>query len=391
MIGDPSYPPSPPTDPPRGRGPGAFLVLLLVGAIVGGIVGGGLAVVLVLGGVPAQVAPAAATLAPATPAPAPSGAASSSAADVAVGITQELGPSVVTVVNKLPSGREQSSGSGFVVDAQRGYVVTNNHVVQNVRDTAAGASFDVIFADNRKVAAKLVGRDPDTDVAVLNVGPQAVRALTLGSTDAAPIGATVIAIGSALGEFRNSVTVGVLSGKGRRLQSENDPNIFLEDLVQTDAAISPGNSGGPLILASTRQVIGMNTLVIRVQGSEGLGFAVSSDTVRQIADELIKNGRVERGRIGVVYSLLSPRQAQTLGLSASTSGALVSEVLSGSPAASAGLRPNDVITKVNDQALDEEHPLATVMLRYRPGDKVRLTVVRDGTERTLELTLGRPS
>ncbi len=363
-------------------------MFLLIGAIVGGIVGGGMAAILVLGGVPGAVSPAA-TSAPATLAPAPSAAGGASAADVAVTVAQDLAPSVVTVVNDLANGQPQSSGSGFLVDAQRGYIVTNNHVVANVRGSGVGASFDAIFPDGRKVKARLVGRDQDTDVAVLEVGPQSVKALVLGNSDAAPIGSTVVAIGSALGEFRNSVTVGVLSGKGRRLQSENDPNIFLEDLIQTDAAISPGNSGGPLILASTRQVIGMNTLVIRAAGSEGLGFAISSDTVRQIADELIKNGRVERGRIGIVYSLLSPNRALTLGLPQNTSGALITDVQPGSPAASAGLRPNDIVTKVNDQALDEEHPLATVMLHYRPGDKVRLTILRDGKEQTVEVTLGR--
>lgn len=363
----------------------------LAGALVGGIAGGGTAAVLISSGSGVPVVPAAASAPPATLAPAPAVQAGvpASATDV-VGVVQELAPSVVTVVNKIASGAAQSSGSGFIVDAQRGYVLTNNHVVANVRGTGVGASFDVIFPDSRKVSAQLVGRDPDTDVAVLQVGAQSVRALALGNSDAAPIGGTVIAIGSALGEFRNSVTVGVLSGKGRRLQSENDPNVFLEDLVQTDAAISPGNSGGPLILAGTKQVIGMNTLVIRAAGSEGLGFAVSSNTVRQIADELIKNGRVERGRIGIAYSLLTTRNAQALGLPPSTSGALVTDVVPGSAAAAAGVRPNDVVTKVNDQQIDEDHPLATIMLRYRPGDKVRLTLFRDGREQTVEVTLGRP-
>jgi len=366
------------------RGLGLFLLGALVGGIAGGLVAG------------VRSSPDGASLpvasAPATLPPAPSGATAPAAStgNAVVDVAAELSPSVVTVVNRLASGQPQSSGSGFLVDAQRGYILTNNHVVSNVRGTGAGASFDVIFPDSRKVAARLVGRDPDTDVAVLEVGAQSVKPLVLGNSDAAPIGSTLIAIGSALGEFRNSVTAGVLSGKGRRLQSENDPNIFLEDLIQTDAAISPGNSGGPLILASTKQVIGMNTLVIRAAGSEGLGFAVSSNTVRQIADELIKSGQVVRGRIGIAYQLLTTRNAQLLGLPSGASGAQVSEVVPGSAAAAAGIRPGDVITKVNDQLIDEEHPLATIMLRYRPGDKVRLTLIRAGEERTVELTLGRP-
>jgi 2-alkenal reductase len=368
------------------------LPIFLAGAIVGGIAGGTAATVI---GGPRSFEPLS-PLPPATLAPAPSvtsapaGTTQVTSAPV-VDVVQDLAPSVVTVVNKLASGQAQSSGSGFLVDAQRGYVLTNSHVVSNVRGTGAGASFDVIFSDDRKVSARLVGRDPDTDVAVLEVGAQSVKALALGNSDEAPIGGTVIAIGSALGDFRNSVTVGVLSGKGRRLQSENDPNIFLEDLVQTDAAISPGNSGGPLILAATRQVVGMNTLVIRVQGSEGLGFAVSSNTVRQIADELIKNGRVERGRIGIAYSQLSARQAASLGLPSNTTGVLISDVVPGSPAAAAGIKAGDVVVKVNDQQIDEEHPLLTIMLKYRPGDKVRLTILRDGRQQTVEVTLGRPT
>ena len=364
------------------------LAFFLLGAIVGGIAGG------LVGGVralPEGLTLPVASAAPGTLAPAASVSAPGPVAgNPVVDVVADLSNSVVTVVNKLASGQPQSSGSGFLVDSQHGYVLTNNHVVSNVRGTGTGAAFDVIFPDGRKVSAKLVGRDPDTDVAVLEVGAQNVKALSLGNSDDAPIGGTVIAIGSALGEFRNSVTAGVLSGKGRRLQSENDPNIFLEDLIQTDAAISPGNSGGPLILASTRQVIGMNTLVIRASGSEGLGFAVSSNTVRQIADEIIKNGQVVRGRIGIAYQLLTTRNAQLLGLPSGASGAQVSEVVPGSAAAAAGVRPGDVVTKVNDQQIDEDHPLATIMLKYRPGDKVRLTLLRGGAEQTVEITLGRP-
>ena len=363
------------------------VVLFLAGAIVGGIAGG-----LVAGTRSPSDAPAPPVAsAPAALAPAPSVSATTAppTGNAVVDVASELSPSVVTVVNKLASGQEQSSGSGFLVDAQRGYILTNNHVVANVRGTGVGASFDVIFPDSHKVTGRLVGRDEETDVAVLEVGAQTVKALVLGNSDDAPIGGTVIAIGSALGEFRNSVTAGVLSGKARRLPSETRPDVFLEDLIQTDAAISPGNSGGPLILASTKQVIGVNTLVVREAGSEGLGFAISSNTVRQIADEIIKNGQVQRGRIGIAYQILTPRGAQALGLPTGASGAQVTEVVGGSPAAAAGIKPGDVITKVNDQQIDEDHPLATIMLRYRAGDKVRLTLLRQGQQQVIEVTLGR--
>lgn len=353
--------------------------LLLIGALVGALVGGATG---------AFVATSLDRPAPGGPLPLPTAPRSEEEdAGLVADVARDLSPSVVTVINRLPDGQQQSAGSGFLVDAR--HIVTNSHVVSNVAGPGAGASFEVIFTDDRRVDARLVGRDEETDVAVLEVPPQDVPALVLGDSNEIPIGATVVAIGSALGEFRNSVTSGVISGKARRLQSESDPNIFLEDLVQTDAAISPGNSGGPLIWAEARQVVGMNTLVLRPRGSEGLGFAISSNTVRTIADEIIRSGRVERGRIGIAYQPLTSRQALALGLDASVSGALITEVLPGTPAEPAGLRSGDVITRVYDQEIDAEHPLATIMLRYRPGDVVGLTIVRDGTEQLVEVTLGR--
>jgi len=387
-VADPLGAP-PAAAPPRSSNSPRGLSLLLVGAIVGGIAGG------VAGGAVARrdgggIAPVTATAAPAPLPPAPSPPASAQDPSAVAAVAEALSPSVVTVVNLLADGRTLGSGSGFVVDAERGYVVTNSHVVSDARGTGSGDAFEVIFPDSRRVDARLVGQDPDTDVAVLEIGRQEVPALTLGDSDAVPSGATVVAIGSSLGEFRNSVTAGVVSGKGRRLPSELRRDIFLEDLIQTDAAISPGNSGGPLIWVATRQVIGVNTLVLREPGSEGLGFAVSSNTVRTIADELIRAGRVERGRIGIVYESFTGRQAPSLGLPAGATGIVVTEVVPGSPGAGAGIRPGDVITKVNEQRIDLEHPLLTIMLRFRPGDRVSLTIVRNGREQVTDVVLGRP-
>ncbi|HVR89441.1 MAG TPA: trypsin-like peptidase domain-containing protein [Candidatus Limnocylindria bacterium] len=312
------------------------------------------------------------------------------ASDVVVDVVNQLLPSVVTVLNRLPNGTLQSSGSGFVIDAQRGYIVTNNHVVENVRDANAGASFDVIFSDNRVVkGAKLIGRDPQTDVAVLQILTQGLKAATLANSDQVPVGSTVVAIGSALGEFQNTVTTGVVSAKGRRVAEAQD--VFLEDLIQTDAAINEGNSGGPLIWAATKQVVGMNTLVNRQAGSEGLGFSISSNTIREIADQLVANGKVDRGVIGIRYTLLSPRLAASLSLPAQTQGIIVTQAVTASPAQQAGLRANDVITKVNTQAIDETHPISSILLHTHPGDKVTLTIIRDGKQQTVDLTLGRQS
>jgi S1-C subfamily serine protease len=380
------YEPGPPiTQPPapRSTGPSAA-AWLLVGVIVGGVAGGATATLLD-GRTPDELVPTPVPSAIATGAPVtvPAGA------DPIVDVAKEMLPSVVTVVNRLASGQQQSSGSGFVIDA-RGYVVTNNHVVENARGTGVGASFDVIFSDNRTQSATLVGRDPDTDIAVLQIAARSdLKVAQLANSDDVPVGATVVAIGSPLGEFQNTVTTGVVSGKGRRLQVSQ--NVFLDDLVQTDAAINPGNSGGPLIWAAARRVIGMNTLIADPTQAQGLGFAVSSNTIRIVADELIKSGKVDRGFIGIRYSPLSPRAAVALGLPAAA-GIQISSIDPGTPAAQAGLRVGDVITKLNDQQIDQTHPLQSLMLKFRPGDKVRLTIIRDGATQTLEVTLAaRPS
>jgi 2-alkenal reductase len=352
--------------------------------IVGGIAGGATATLLD-GRTPAELVP--------TPVPSAIGSSAPvtvpAGADPIVDVAREMLPSVVTVVNRTSSGQQQSSGSGFVIDA-RGYVVTNNHVVENARGTGVGASFDVIFSDNRTQSATLVGRDPETDIAVLQIpGSSALKIAQLANSDEVPVGATVVAIGSPLGEFQNTVTTGVVSGKGRRLQVSQ--NVFLDDLVQTDAAINPGNSGGPLIWAVARRVIGMNTLIADPQQAQGLGFAVSANTIRIVADELIKNGRVDRGYIGIQYAPLSPRAAVALGLPPAA-GIQISAVVPGSPASGAGLRVNDVITKLNDQQIDQQHALQSLLLRFRPGERVRLTILRGSETTTIELTLGaRPS
>jgi 2-alkenal reductase len=348
-------------------------------------VAGGAAATLLDGRTPDELVPTPVPTAIASSAPVtvPAGA------DPIVEVAKEMLPAVVTVVNRLASGQQQSSGSGFVIDT-RGYVVTNSHVVTNARGGGAGALFDVIFSDNRTQRATLVGRDPETDIAVLQIPASGdLRVAQLANSDDVPVGATVVAIGSPLGEFQNTVTTGVVSGKGRRLQVSQ--NVFLDDLVQTDAAINPGNSGGPLIWAATRRVIGMNTLIADPQQAQGLGFAVSSNTIRTVADELIQNGRVDRGFIGIQYAPLSPRAAVALGLPPAA-GIQISSVVSGSPAAQAGLRVGDVVTKLNDQQIDQEHALQSLLLKFRPGNRVRLTIVRDGATQTVEVTLAtRPS
>jgi len=374
-----------PAPRPSGTNPAA---LLLVGVILGGLAGGAAATVITgrTASDLVSLTPAPSSIPSSTQAVVPAGS------DTIVDVVRDLLPAVVTVVNRAANGQAQSSGSGFVIDGKQGYIATNNHVVENNRGGGTGASFDVIFSDNRTVKATLVGRDPQTDIAVLKVPAQGLVAAPLADSDKAPVGATVIAIGSPLGEYQNTVTQGVISAKGRRVQETSQ--VVLEDLVQTDAAINPGNSGGPLIWVAARQVVGMNTLVQLDPNTDtqaaGLGFAISSNTIREIANELIKNGQIVRGFIGISYTPVTPRQAAALGLSA-PAGITVSAILRGSPAESAGIRVGDIITKLNDQQIDQEHPLNSLMLKMRPGDRVRLTLIRDGQNQVVDVTLGRQS
>jgi serine protease Do len=358
--------------------------VLLVGVLIGGISGGAAATYLTYRAAqsPDQSAAPSIGLPIATAPPASGGTAD----EEIVGVVRDLLPSVVTVINYAANGQPQSSGSGFVVDAARGYVVTNNHVVEDPRTTGAGGSFDVVFSDDKKTSAKLIGRDPFTDVAVLQVATQGLKAAALANSDNVPVGALTVAIGSPLGEFQNTVTHGIVSAKGRRVAETSQ--VVLEDLIQTDAPINPGNSGGPLLWVATHQVIGVNTL--GVSTATGINFAVSSNTVKQIADELIANGRVVRGYLGIQYSSITSRQAAQLGLPTGTIGIIVSQVVPGSPAEQAGIQVNDIITKVSDQVIDADHPLSSLLVKNRPGDKVKLTLIRSGKEMTVDVALGQP-
>ena len=390
MSDAPGWSPPPPPPPRAAPNVAAIAALaLLVGALGGGAAGGYVASIRQAPSTDVTAPPPASSQTGPIPS-APAVTVPTGGSGDVVGVVNELLPTVVTVINRLPSGTAQSSGSGFVIDSARGYIVTNNHVIENVRNTDPGASFDVIFSDNRVVKnAKLIGRDDKTDVAVLQVPTQGLKAAALANSDSVPVGSTVVAIGSALGELQNTVTTGIVSAKGRRVP-ETD-TVVLEDLIQTDAAINEGNSGGPLIWAVTKQVIGMNTLVNRQAGAEGLGFAIASNTVRDIANELITNGKIERGAIGIAYNLVTPRLAASLSLPSDTQGVIISQILTGSPAAQAGLKVNDVITKINGQQIDGTHPISSILLHTRPGDKVTLTIIRDGKQQSVDLTLGRQS
>ena len=303
---------------------------------------------------------------------------------------EKVGPAVVTVVGTIPGqttffGRTadgQSSGSGVVISSD-GYIVTNNHVVENANDLS------VILSDGTELPAQLISTDIFADLAVLKVDGPMPAVATIGNSDNLKSGESVIAIGSPLGEFRNTVTVGVISATGRMLDTGN--GYFMEDLLQTDAAINQGNSGGPLVNLNG-ELVGINTLIVRGgNGSsavaEGLGFAIPSNTVRLIAERIIAQGYFARPYLGVSFQSITPSIARRYDLPASW-GAYVTDVDSGSPAAGAGFQRGDIIVSIGEQNIDEQNSYINALFAYQPGDRVTLKALRNGQEVTFDVTLG---
>ena len=303
---------------------------------------------------------------------------------------ERVGPAVVTVIGTVPGqvtffGRTpdgQSSGSGFIISAE-GYIVTNNHVVESASDLS------VVLSDGTQLPAQVISTDIFADLAVLKADGRMPAVATIGNSDNLKSGETVIAIGSPLGEFRNTVTVGVISATGRALDSGN--GYFMEDLLQTDAAINQGNSGGPLVNLNG-EVIGINTLIVRGGNggsavAEGLGFAIPSNMARFIAERIISQGYFARPYLGVSYQSISPSIARRYDLPTQW-GAYVTDVGFGSPAANAGLERGDIIVSIGEQSIDVQNSYVNVLFAYQPGDQVTIEVLRDGKEMTFDVTLG---
>ena len=305
---------------------------------------------------------------------------------------QKVGPAVVTVVGTIPgqttffgqSAGESVSGSGFFISDQ-GYVVTNNHVV------AGTNAVTVVLSNGAEQKATIVGTDQYNDIAVLKVSGAVPAVATLGNSDVLKPGESVIAIGSPLGDFKNTVTVGVVSATGRTIDSGQGYQI--EGLIQTDAAINQGNSGGPLVdLAG--QVIGINTLIVRNTGggavAEGLGFAIPIDTASAVASQIIQKGYVAHPYLGIAYQPIAPSIASAYNLPVEW-GVYITQVAVNSPASAAGLQRDDIITKVGDVTLDGTHGYLNSLYNYKPGDKVSLSVIRNGQPLQIEVTLGEAS
>jgi 2-alkenal reductase len=302
----------------------------------------------------------------------------------------KVGPSVVTVITTLPARRgffgsitqPEARGSGVIVSAD-GRVITNNHVVEG------GQSLSVILASGERLDGKLLGSDAFSDLAVIQISGSNFPFAELGNSATLVPGQHVIAIGSALGDFRNTVTMGIVSGIGRSVDTENDYK--LEDLIQTDAAINEGNSGGPLIDINGR-VVGINTLIVgRSSGgvvAEGLGFAMSINTVREVADQLIATGHVARAYLGIGYQSVTPQVASYYGLSVS-SGILITSIAAKSPAAQGGLQVGDVVLQIGEQKISDSNPYLNALLHHRPGDKVKIMINRSGQSLSLDVTLGQ--
>ncbi len=278
-----------------------------------------------------------------------------------------------------PDQRRRSLGSGVIVD-QRGYVVTNNHVVENADD------IEIQFSDERRFKAEVVGTDPATDLAVLKIktdGSETFHHVDFGDSDALVVGEWVLAMGNPFG-FGHTVTAGIVSAKGRVIGQGT-----YDDFVQTDAAINPGNSGGPLVNMKG-QVVGINSNIISNSGgSMGIGFAIPSNMTRKIYDQLVSSGAVTRGWLGVEIQRLSPELARSFGLEGKR-GALIADVLGEtSPAAKAGLKAGDIIVELNGVPVESNIHLVHLVADIHPGDTVHLKYYRDGKPAATKVTVAK--
>jgi serine protease Do len=309
-------------------------------------------------------------------------------------VASRVGPSVVQVnvraVRETPLGTQRGEGLGSGVIYRRdGYIVTNNHVIEGATGVYAA------FADGTIEDASIVGTDPNSEIAVIKVNRNDLPAATFDDGDAPVVGQLAVAIGSPSG-FESTVTSGVVSGVGREFPpeltgSDTAARSALTDLIQTDAAISPGNSGGALA-DRDGEIIGINVAYLppAETGAVNLGFAVPSDTAVSVADQLIEKGKVTTPYLGVLTTDLSPEDAGRFDLPVD-SGALVAQVVPGSPAREAGVRKGDIITALGDARIVSYGDLLGALRDHVPGDRVTLTIFRNTEEKKLEVTLGERS
>lgn len=353
-------------------------------------------VALVLAAVVAACGQSATPSPPVSTSPAPSGAASPSASAAAspgaiasgapapsggIGLLPSSIPDLVAAVSPSVVAilREDGGEGSGVIWSANGEIVTNDHVVAGLQNVT------VVFADASREDAEVVASDERSDLAVLRVNRQGLPAATFRD-DLPRVGELALAIGNPLG-FEESVTAGIISGLGRAIPGSAQQAPALIDLIQTDAAISPGNSGGALVGADGR-VIGINVAYIPPEGGAvSIGFAIPAPTAISVVQQLLDTGRVEHAYLGITPITLDAPTAEAYGLSIDR-GAAVLQVLPDGPAARAGIRPGDVIVSFNDEPINSAEDLLVALRRQRVGDQVRLTVVREGQEKAVEVKLG---
>jgi 2-alkenal reductase len=336
-------------------------------------------------GEPSAVPPAASMPPPPRTLPEPKTAAAASAALTPTQVVEQIGPAVVTVINEqieegetdaVPSG----SGSGFILD-EDGHVVTNQHVVEG------GVEFLVVLEDGRELPATLIGADANSDVAILKVDPPVPAVARLGDSDSLLPGQSVLAIGSPLGTFTNTVTEGIVSALGRTVPDDTGGPELL-NLIQHDAAINPGNSGGPLVTLAG-EVVGINTLGI--VDAQGLFFAVPARTVTRVAEELIAEGAVDYPYLGLQLVPLDDQIIAQWALPVEE-GFYVQGVVPGSPSEAAGLQVGDIVTAIDLERVGQRQSMVGALFQYKPGDRVQLTVQRGLNSMRVELSLAeRPA
>ncbi|MGH2456871.1 MAG: S1C family serine protease, partial [Candidatus Limnocylindria bacterium] len=298
-------------------------------------------------------------------------------------------PAVVKIQSRSGSvfGGSSGVGTGFIFDAD-GWILTNKHVVDDATELT------VILSDSRELVGELYGIDTLTDLAIIKVDATDLPTVTIGSSQDLQQGQLAIAIGNPLGEFENTVTTGVISGLGRRIVAGSSGQTVseqLNNLIQTDAAINPGNSGGPL-LDSAGQVIGINTAVS--QDAQGIGFAIPIDTAKPIMEQALEGDPIARPWIGVRYQPVTRQLAEErdlpvdYGVLIDSNSPNLPAIIPDSPAAAAGLQAGDVVVEVDGARVDTDRDLADHILPHRPGDVITLRVLRLGSTREVEITLG---
>ena len=275
----------------------------------------------------------------------------------------------------------QSLGSGVIIDTDEGYIITNNHVIDGADE------IKILMYDNRELEAEIVATDPPSDLAVLKVNSNSLTTIRLGDSDKLSVGEWVVAIGSPFGiHLNHTVTAGIVSAVGR--SSVMSRNSF-EDFIQHDAAINPGNSGGALFNLNG-ELIGINTAIATdgfSRANAGVGFAIPINMVKRVIEDLISDGKVTRGWLGVSIQDVDEGMAKALKLKG-RKGAIISQVIKNSPAEDAGCKEQDVIIKVDGEKVDDSSKLKNLISAGRPNDKTRLTLIRGGSEKNITVTLG---